>query len=115
MLRNILMTVTFMGLALASLLPVAANASMITENTNGGYLLPKEATSYRIVGHCLYATDGAQWYVLRAPEYDRGFVRGMHFSQPEQWIQVGGSRVRTYVRSPRTFRDQSLTPVFIEK
>ena len=85
------------------------------ENTTGGYLAPAGSPHYQTHGGTLYAYDGTRWYALRAAEVDAGEIRGMKVGTPERWIVAGGSHVTTYHRTPSTFRDQDLRPVFVQQ
>lgn len=91
----------------------APKQSASTQNTMGGYLVPKGSPYYKAEEGNLYAFDGTRWYVLRAPENNAGYVGGVNVGSAERWVAFGESEVKSYARTPATFRDQTLKPVFI--
>lgn len=103
----------FALLALAATLSACTTAPRPTENTLGGYLVPANSPYYKAEGGVLYATDGTDWFALRAAEHSAGYIGGADVGTVERWVKVGGSEVQSYRRSPATFRDQSLRPVFL--
>lgn len=110
MLRN---TVLIVALSLSVLTTVKA-ASMLSEDTQGCYTVPAASKYYKLVNHQLYANAEGQWYVLRAPQLDRGFVRGLPWIVPERWQKVGGSHIRDYSRSGWTMINAERAPLMSE-
>lgn len=83
------------------------------ENTSGVYVAPKNSQWYQTKGGVLYAFDGQHWYALRAAENNAGYIGGTNVGGPECWNRVDGGNTQCYARTPATFRDSSLQPVFI--
>lgn len=109
MLRNTLLIV-----ALFFTLTATHAASMLSEDTQGCYTFPAGSKYYRIVNHQLYANAEGQWYVLLAPQLDRGFVRGLPWIVPERWQKVGGSHIVNYARSGWTFINAERAPLMVQ-
>jgi hypothetical protein len=107
--RIVLTALAITGCALTA---QAAAPSMLTENTNGGYM--GKAPHYVAHKGVLYAHDGTEWWYLRRPSIPAGHVRGMPVGQPEQWCRVGGSRVRQHQRTALSFRNQAVKPEMVE-
>lgn len=110
MFRN---TVLILALSLSALTTVKA-ASMLAEDTQGCYTVPAGSRYYKLVNHQLYANAEGQWYVLRAPQLDRGFVRGLPWIVPERWQKVGGSHIVNYARSGWTFINSERAPLMAQ-
>lgn len=110
MFSRILTLVAAMAVLILATLTLAAQ-SLKHENTQGCYIVPAGDRHYKVINHVLYANAEGQWYSLRAPQYDRGFVRGQQWTSPESWVKVGGSRITTYRRTPRSFRNTDDAPV----
>jgi hypothetical protein len=81
------------------------------DSPTGGY--SAVAPYYERIDGQLIAWDGSDWYQMISPEFPGGAVAGSAASVPEKWIKVGGSRTTSYQRSPSTFRNQTLKPVFL--
>lgn len=96
--------------ACSSTTPKHSNA---LENTTGGYLAPAGSQWYRAEGGSLYAYDGEAWYVLRSPENNAGYIGGANVGAPERWVKFGQGENQNYARTPATFRNQTLQPVFL--
>lgn len=84
-----------------------------TENTSGAYVAPKDSQWYQAKGGVLYAWDGQHWYALRQAENNAGYISGTNVGGPECWQRVDGGNTQCYARTPATFRDSKLQPVFI--
>lgn len=100
--------------AFAASLTFTHAASMLSEDTQGCYTVPAGSKYYKIVNHQLYANAEGQWYVLRAPQLDRGFVRGLPWIVPERWQKVGGSHIVNYARSGWTFINSERAPLMAQ-
>ena len=102
---------------LAVLLTLTVTACTTTtkppsENTSGVYT-PSGSQWYQTRSGVLYAWDGTAWYSLRSAENNAGYIGGVNVGGPECWVRVGEGSTRCYARTPATFRDPTLKPVFI--
>ncbi len=107
MLRGIVLALSLIGLIACSS-PSATHKPV--ETTTGGYMAGQD---YVVKGGVLYAWNGVEWFYLRSPEIQAGSVGGTSVAQPECWLRVDGGLMRCFQRTPQTFRDQSLRPVFV--
>lgn len=96
----------------AAVSPAEGKPSMLTENTNGGYL--GTAPYYLVKRGVLYTWDGFQWWYLQQPSIPAGQIRGLPVGQAENWRVVGGSHIRKHQRTPLSFRQQSVRPVMVQ-
>jgi len=85
------------------------------EDTQGVYVVQPGTPHYAVANGQLCAESGGIWYQLRAPQIDRGFVRGLPWVTNERWCVVGGSHVRSYYRMPDGFRNSDVAPEFVEE
>ena len=87
------------------------SGSINNDNPNGGYLA---VAPYYWSNHgTLYATDEEHTYWLQKPFISAGKIGGTQVDLGEVWLRIDGSTTQGYYRSPATFRNQTLKPVFI--